>query len=402
MNVFAGMAAGKRAGANSGSKKTATNSGSEDSSNGGWGSGKKSKRRDNGWPWWLWAFGIGGLLAIAGRVFTGDASPKKGAVSAKGKGPAAKAGGPLSTQRYLMLALRLQEMTTLATSLEASGALDSDAAKELDDELTTIDTELGGTEDPTARDLRSMVSVVRGTLYQRSGKLSDEEVENLTNSYTYANPRYWDDYYNKTTEEERFDWYGSWDSAVEPMTFNPKGTKDAQKASTIGDIMRPYFSKDANILMLGCGNSDMSEKMYKDGYESITNVDISESLLDKLRTRLGAAMPRMRWQFANASALAFDTGAFDATIDKGTFDAIEQNKGLLSAAAAEAYRTLKPGGYFLSVTFNDDQIRVDSHLRASSKWGDCHSHPFERQLRTAKKKGTEKSIYYVHACQRLA
>merc|ERR1712232_421000 len=105
--------------------------------------------------------------------------------------------------------------------------------------------------------------------------------------------------------------------------------------------------------MLGCGNSDMSEKMYQDGYESIVNVDISEKLLENLRTRLAAKMPRMRWQYANASALAFDSKSFDVTIDKGTFDAIEQNRGLLGQAAKEAHRVLKPGGYFLSVTFND-------------------------------------------------
>merc|ERR1712039_731534 len=183
------------------------------------------------------------------------------------------------------------------------------------------------------------------------------------------------------------------------MTFKPKG-EESQSASTIGDIMKPYFGKEANILMLGCGNSDMSEKMYTDGYESIMNVDISESLLDNLRTRLAASMPKMRWQFANCSALDFETGTFDVTIDKGTLDAIEANKGLLFAAAGEAHRTLKPGGFFLSVTFNDAPIRIDGQLRNGATWGNCYSHPFERELRKGNKKDTEKNTYYVHACQR--
>jgi len=388
----------KRSGApNSGTTKAEKRAAAGESApaKNGWGSGK-SKRKGSGLPTWLIVVGAFGLLACAGRLFAGDATPSKSQKGAPAKG--GKSSGPLSTQRYLALALRLQEMTQVATSLEVGGALDTDAARELDKELTTIDEELGATEDPTARDLRSMVTVVRGTLYQRAEKLTDEEVENLTGSFTYANPRYWDDYYNKTSQGEMFDWYGSWDTGIVEMKFNPKGAEESVKASNIGDILKPYFSTKSDILMLGCGNSDMSEKMYKDGYEGIMNVDISESLLDKLRTRLGANMPNMKWQFANASKLAFETGSYDVIIDKGTFDAIEQNKGLLTAAAREARRVLRSGGYFLSVTFNDADLRIEEHLRKAAIWVDCYTHTFERQLRQGTK--AEKSTYYVHACLR--
>merc|ERR1719181_2338908 len=112
-----------------------------------------------------------------------------------------------------------------------------------------------------------MAAIIRGTLTQKTKGLSDDEVE-ADGSYTYANPRYWDDYYNRTTEEERFDWYGSWDTQIDAEL--PSG-----KVTQLGQLLRPYLAAESKILMLGCGNSDMSEKMYRDGLENIMNVDIS-------------------------------------------------------------------------------------------------------------------------------
>merc|ERR1719335_1103738 len=110
-------------------------------------------------------------------------------------------------------------MTTIAATLQGANELDEEAAAELDRELTGIEKKLKASSDTTSRDLLSMVSIVRGTLMQQAKNLTDEEVENLTDSYTYANPRYWDQYYNKTSGDESYDWYVTWDSPVEKMTF---------------------------------------------------------------------------------------------------------------------------------------------------------------------------------------
>lgn len=46
-------------------------------------------------------------------------------------------------------------------------------------------------------------------------------------------------------------------------------------------VLRPFLRPDDRILMLGCGRSDMPQQMYRDGYLRITNVDISQHLLDR-------------------------------------------------------------------------------------------------------------------------
>lgn len=373
------MAGGKRSGPN-GSKKLDDVAVKAPPS-----SGSKRKKKNNEWPWWMWAIGGFAVIVCVGQVLTPKDAHSKTSRGSKGKG------GP-STERFLELALRLQEMTEIASQLNAAEALDGEAAQELNKELTGIEEELDGAGGSVARDLMSMVSVVRGQMYQKAENLTDEQVQELNKSFTYANPNYWDDYYNKTSEEERFDWYGSWDTAVQEVTISDSGDEQKSATKRVGDILRPYVAAESRILMLGCGNSDMSEKMYRQGFEDIMNVDISENLLEKLRQKLGAAAPRMRWQYANASSLDFPERAFDVTIDKGTFDAIEQNKPLVALAFQEVHRTLRSGGYLLSVTFNPPSLRVEKQLRENNDWGDCHSKMFERP--------EHKQRYYVHACQR--
>ena len=51
--------------------------------------------------------------------------------------------------------------------------------------------------------------------------------------------------------------------------------------------MKTLVPKDefgvGSFLMVGCGNSKLSEDMAKDGYPFVTNVDIAPSVVEKMR-----------------------------------------------------------------------------------------------------------------------
>jgi len=60
----------------------------------------------------------------------------------------------------------------------------------------------------------------------------------------YGKTQYWDERYTK--DPEPFDWY--------------------QRYSGLQELLNKSIKKDDNILMVGSGNSRLSEDMYEDGY----------------------------------------------------------------------------------------------------------------------------------------
>ncbi|KAI0718817.1 S-adenosyl-L-methionine-dependent methyltransferase [Fomitopsis betulina] len=166
----------------------------------------------------------------------------------------------------------------------------------------------------------------------------------------YGAKEYWDQRYTQESEEESFDWFRSY--------------KD------VADTLRALIpNKNARILMLGCGNSKLSEEMYDDGYKHIVNTDYSGVVIEKMKHKYAETRPEMEWHEMNIRDLAFDSGAFDVAIDKGTMDAMMTAKGDVwdppeeviqncNREVDEVLRVLrKPGGIFIYLTFGQPHFR---------------------------------------------
>ncbi|KAF9643714.1 S-adenosyl-L-methionine-dependent methyltransferase [Thelephora ganbajun] len=126
--------------------------------------------------------------------------------------------------------------------------------------------------------------------------------------------------------------------------------------------------KSARILMLGCGNSRLSEEMYDDGYKNITNVDYSSVVIDQMQRRHMTLRPGMEWMVADVRELPFTAGTFDVALDKGTMDAMMTTKGDVwdppeqairdcNREVDDALRVLSPTGLFLYLTFGQPHFR---------------------------------------------
>lgn len=155
---------------------------------------------------------------------------------------------------------------------------------------------------------------------------------------------------NREPDDASFDWFKSY--------------------ADIADLMRGLIpDKNARILMLGCGNSKLSEEMYDDGYKHIVNTDYSGVVIEKMKHRNAHIRPEMEWHEMDIRQLAFDSDTFDVAIDKGTMDAMMTAKGDVwdppkdviqncDREVDEVIRVLrKPGGTFLYLTFGQPHFR---------------------------------------------
>ncbi|KAJ2735349.1 hypothetical protein H4S06_006709 [Coemansia sp. BCRC 34490] len=184
----------------------------------------------------------------------------------------------------------------------------------------------------------------------------------------------------------------STDLAVLPTNNTEYGTKDywqkryAQEADSSFDWFKTYkdlhqlFSKyiagkGARILMLGCGNSTLSEDMYSAGYQNIVNVDYSDVVIECMRQRT-RHMDKMTWEVMDVREMHLDDGSIDVAVDKGTLDALLCDKGNVWEPSAELCenvrrevnevdRVLAPGGRFIWITFGQPHFHM-RHLQRDS------------------------------------
>merc|ERR1711865_555560 len=170
-----------------------------------------------------------------------------------------------------------------------------------------------------------------------------------TNSMAqYGQVAYWDERYKN--DKEVFDWY--------------------QRYEGIKNIITRYVEPDSRVLMVGCGNSRLSEEMYEDNISNITNIDISETCIVDMKKRC-VAMENMRWHTQGVLTLPFNEGAFEAVIDKGTMDSILCGEGSTKNVAVmckHISRVLKPGGTYIVVSYGQPDYRLNYFDKPEYNW----------------------------------
>lgn len=165
----------------------------------------------------------------------------------------------------------------------------------------------------------------------------------------YGKSEYWEDRYQK--DKEPFDWY--------------------QRYSGIKDIITQYIQPSFQILVLGCGNSKLSEDMFEDGYQHINNVDISFTVIKQMQEYYKEKIPQLAFKQMDARSLQYQDGTFDAIIDKACFDAIlcGDNSGPNSEATLnEIHRVLSPNGVYICITYGVPENRLQYFTKKDYEW----------------------------------
>ena len=168
-----------------------------------------------------------------------------------------------------------------------------------------------------------------------------EELEIPDQLPDYSSPEYWDDRYT-TEPEASYDWLISY-SQLRPII-----------------IPRLHDNYDAEILVVGCGNSSLSEDLYKDGYKNITNIDFSSTVIAQMGDKY-KMYEEMDFSVMDACNLQYPQGCFSVVIDKGTLDCVlcgEQSFQRANAMLQGVYRALQPGGVYILVSYGMPDTRI--------------------------------------------
>jgi len=116
------------------------------------------------------------------------------------------------------------------------------------------------------------------------------------------------------------------------LTSKPSEEKNAAAASR------------RKAIVLGCGNSVLSEQLTKDIPE-VVSIDYCESVIQQMKEKYSLRRD-MAFQLMNVTDLKFPDGSFDLAFDKGTLDALycaaveEDVKKMID----NVYRILRPAG----------------------------------------------------------
>ncbi|GAB4853937.1 hypothetical protein Ancab_018146 [Ancistrocladus abbreviatus] len=162
----------------------------------------------------------------------------------------------------------------------------------------------------------------------------------------YLDPRYWDERFAK---EEHYEWFKDY--------------------SHFRHLILQHIKPNSSVLELGCGNSQLSEEMYKDGITNITCTDLSPVAVHKMQTRLSLkGYKEIKVMVADILDLPFGVETFDVVIEKGTMDVLYVDSGdpwdprpatvgKVMAMLRCVHKVLKPDGIFISISFGQPHFR---------------------------------------------
>ena len=104
----------------------------------------------------------------------------------------------------------------------------------------------------------------------------------------------------------------------------------------------------------------MSEDMYDEGYNDITNCDISKVVIESMKKRNLVGRPEMKWDVMDIRKMEYEDNTFDLVIDKSTIDAVmcgEHSEINAAIILKECQRILKPGGRYVVISYGKPESR---------------------------------------------
>ena len=151
----------------------------------------------------------------------------------------------------------------------------------------------------------------------------------------------------------------------------------------------------------------MSEEMYEEGNEHITNIDISFTVIKQMEEALKDKCPTMQWKQMDVRSLMFEEGTFDCVIDKGTFDSVLCGDGSgpnSDQTLNEIYRVLSPSGVFICISYGIPEQRESYFKNSNYDWDYTYHTVAKPTISTSAVVSTEdkdpKNFHYIYVMKK--
>ncbi|KAM8745653.1 eEF1A lysine and N-terminal methyltransferase [Acanthopagrus schlegelii] len=153
----------------------------------------------------------------------------------------------------------------------------------------------------------------------------------------FSSAEYWERFFKKRGEKS-FEWYGDYNKLC--------------------GVLHKYIKVQHKVLVVGCGNSELSEQLYDVGYKHLTNIDISETVVTHMNQRNAERRPGLTFQQVDATQTPYEDASYQAALDKGTLDAMasEEEGALARNMLTEVGRVLSVGGRYVCVTLAQESV----------------------------------------------
>eukprot|EP00850_Spirogloea_muscicola_P006698 SM000032S12082 [mRNA] locus=s32:401812:407454:+ [translate_table: standard] len=169
----------------------------------------------------------------------------------------------------------------------------------------------------------------------------------------FRSKQFWETFFERRGDEP-FEWYSEWDE--------------------LRGFLRDSCATDEDILVAGCGNSELSAQWFDAGYTKITNIDFSRKVIQDMLKKHVTVRRTMRWLVMDMTSTKFPDATFDVVFDKGGLDALMGEPGEEATAAGQRFlsevaRLIKPnGGRYICITLAQEHILELLLAKFRSQW----------------------------------
>ncbi|KYO02074.1 hypothetical protein PRSY57_0406700 [Plasmodium reichenowi] len=100
---------------------------------------------------------------------------------------------------------------------------------------------------------------------------------------------YWNNFF-RIIDNKNFEWYGSYEDIKSIVYKCIRKRLNYSNDKNEDEISSCAVNKNCLFINTGCGNSNISNEFYEDGFKNIINIDYSEVVLENMRKKYGKKM----------------------------------------------------------------------------------------------------------------